>query len=221
VLTVASVLRSGGIYNVKHVELLEAMVSRHLPAIGRFVCLSDLEIDIPNVDRMPLAHGWPGYYSKLELFRPIFPEGERILYFDLDTVITGSLSTIAARKEPFIALGDFYRRPPREPKIRLASGVMMWTASELIDVYKAFARNPNVEMKQAGFWGDQAVIERYAPGPVFWQDIVPEHIVSFKCHCQQGLPDGARVVAYHGQPKPWSTDSPAWVEKYYTLEESV
>nr|WP_145924153.1 hypothetical protein [Halomonas elongata] len=39
----------------------------------------------------PLAHGWPGWWSKLELFRP---HGGDLLYLDLDTVVRGDLQPL-------------------------------------------------------------------------------------------------------------------------------
>ena len=69
-----------------------------------------------------------GWWAKLELFKA-FPKGERVLYFDLDTVITGNIDDIASYSGDFIALTDFYH--PRN----IGSGVMAWEAGKEDKIY--------------------------------------------------------------------------------------
>src|SRR6185437_8074786 len=58
-LTVACVLKSGGVYTPEYVERLRSGVGQHLDHY-KFVCLSD--VDVP--DRIPLENDWPGWWSK-------------------------------------------------------------------------------------------------------------------------------------------------------------
>src|SRR6185369_16858814 len=101
-LTVACVLKSGGIYDATWVSRLRDGVARHLPVDHRFVCLSDIEVPC---ERIPLEHDWPGWWSKIELLK--LPS---VLFFDLDTAIVGSLDDIArhALRTDFTMLRDFY-----------------------------------------------------------------------------------------------------------------
>jgi alpha-N-acetylglucosamine transferase len=95
-LTVASVYWKGSfrgrekIYSEEWVEKLQNMVARNLNREYRFVCLSN--VDVP-CERIPLEHDWPGWWSKIELFRPGLFE-DRVLYLDLDLVIIDSLDPI-------------------------------------------------------------------------------------------------------------------------------
>jgi hypothetical protein len=41
-----------------------------------------------------------------------------------------------------------------------------------------------------------------------WQDELPGQFVSYKVHCSEGVPNDARVVVFHGTPRPW--DTPLW-----------
>jgi hypothetical protein len=191
VLTVACVLRSGGIYDATWVARLKAGVERHLPAWHRFVCLSD--VDVP--DRIPLEHNWPGWWSKIELFMLDGP----VLYFDLDTAIVGGLCDIAehACTAGFTMLRDFYAPD------HCGSGVMSWSGG-VRPIYREFAEAPGAAMrKQRTRMGDQAFIEEatvnWAVGR--WQYMLPDQIVSYKVHCQNGIPPNARVVCLHGTPK--------------------
>jgi hypothetical protein len=192
-LTVACVLKSGGIYDATWVERLQAGVKRHLPLEHRFVCLSD--VDVP-CERIPLEHNWPGWWSKIELFRLT---GE-VLYFDLDTAIVGDLSGIASVGWPGLKmLRDFYAPD------HFGSGVMAWNG-DLSAIYDAFAETATVQMMtRRERMGDQAFIEeefgrdRVCP----WQAMsaLSGQIVSYKVHCREGIPPNARVVCLHGFPK--------------------
>lgn len=205
-LTVACVLKSGGIYDATWVARLRDGVARHLPIEHRFVCLSD--VDVP-CERIPLVHGWPGWWSKIELFKLPGP----VLFFDLDTAIVGDLSEIAqtAQRSSFAMLRDFYRLGDG-----VGSGVMAWDDDDLVSkLYRDFAREPSVLQGRYAAGGDQAFIEVHFDERLVtrWQDVLPGQIVSYKVHCRGGvspvsgqrtglgIPDGARVVCLHGTPK--------------------
>ena len=89
--TVATVLRSrGGRYGPGWVRRLAAGLRRHLPRPYRLVCLTDVPDAVADVaEPIPFRYDWPGWWSKLELFREDVSVG-RMIYFDLDTVITGT-----------------------------------------------------------------------------------------------------------------------------------
>jgi hypothetical protein len=39
-------------------------------------------------------------------------------------------------------------------------------------------------------------------------------VVSYRYHCQRGLPPGARIVFFHGKEKPWTVRED-WVREHY------
>ena len=88
-LVVATLLRSGGQYDAKHVIWLRDQFSAMCKVPHSFVCLSD--VDITGVDTIPLVSTRelsPGWWGQLEYFRPgIFPQGASVLCCDLDTVL--------------------------------------------------------------------------------------------------------------------------------------
>lgn len=215
--TVACVLRSGGIYDAEWVRKLRDGVARRLTLPHRFVCLSD--VDVP-CDRIPLVEGWKGWWSKIELFRPGLLDGPT-LYFDLDTVIVGSLDVIAKHPHRFTMAHEFYR-----PEL-LCSTAMAWNGDYSF-LYEAFAANPARLMKRydeelpkrRSEWriGDQAFIEdefsRFGEKPDTFRDLFGEtSIASYKVHeCAGGPPEGAVAVAFHGRPKPCDLKT-GWVPK--------
>jgi len=197
-LTITTVLRSGGEYTPEHVWRLLTQVQDTTPG-ARFVCLSD---DTAAPQRIPLEHDWPGWWSKIELFRAGLFDGP-VIYLDLDTDVLSDLGALTSDR--FTMLSDFYR--PQNP----ASGMMAWHGDAPNEVYQRFRRDPESWMAQyrtGRRWGDQGFIrdslhqppERFGP-----------QVVSYKKHCQPSgaVPEGAAVICYHGNPRPWACDA-AW-----------
>lgn len=191
-ITVACVLRSGGAYRPDDVVRLRDQVAAHLSG-HEFVCLSD--VDVP-CERIALQHDWPGWWSKMEMF--LLPPP--VLFFDLDTMIVGDLGDVAAQADEwqFTMLRDFYRENG------LGSGMMAW-GHPMDTLYEKFVDAPRDWMKKAGDSGDQCFIEMNVnqQGVKRWQDVLPGQVVSYKVHVKgKGVPRDARVVCFHGHPKP-------------------
>lgn len=181
---VACVLRSGGVYTPEYVHRLKQGVNQYLPGHD-FVCFSD--VDVPN--RIPLVTDWPGWWSKLEMFRE--PMG-KVLYMDLDTIIQGSLEEIASYPHKFTMLQDFMCD-------RFASGVMAWDGDHS-HIFREF--DPEMIPDYRGpRHGDQAYISERV-NPETFQSLFPGQIVSRKIHKDRS---SARVICYHGKPKPHET----------------
>ena len=188
--TILTVLRSGGEYTPAHVERLYRQC-RGFP----FLCLSDVPVAAPHY---PMEHRWQGWFAKLEVFRLRGP----MLYMDLDTAVTGDLTPLLAAVEQhdFIAL----RNPMPTPSL-FGSGVMGWRG-DLRHIYERFRQDPDHHTHRcttARTWGDQGFIAEDCPAPVFWQDLFPDAVLSWKVDCPQGVPPSARIVYFHGPPRPW------------------
>jgi hypothetical protein len=202
-LTVLCVLRTGEEYTPEWVRKLRDGVARNLTVPYTFKCLSD--VDVP-CERIPLVHNWPGWWSKIELFRVV--DGPT-LYLDLDTVVTGSLDHLADLDMDFAMLSNFH-----VPSF-VGSGVM-WFRKPLKRVYLRFCEKPYKwidyhEKKRNGpYLGDQAFIWDSLRQRV---DHLPmETIKSYKFHCVSGLPSETSIVCFHGLPK--LTDVKAdWIEE--------
>lgn len=205
-ITIACVLRSGPEYRVEHVLALRDGVRRHLLMPHRFVCLSDYQGSLldQGVQILPLKHGWPGWFSKIELFAEFTFPGP-VVYFDLDTVIVGPLDDIVLGHR-FTVLKNFWRAD------RIGSGVMAWD-TDLSEIYRRFASDPARwmrEYKTPDKWGDQQFIFDNTPiQPERWQLNYPGRIVSYKrdiVRLHRGrVPAETSIIAFHGRPRPWET----------------
>lgn len=155
--TLITVLKAGGRYDATWVARLAAGVRRFAPAFDRVLCLTDLPLDVPGVETVALRHGWTGWWSKMEAFRPGLCEGTALLC-DLDTVFAGDAAALA---EPGLAaMEDYFHRG------RVSSALMRWQGSDLAFLYEAFAADPERWMRRGScgpvpnaVHGDQVVID--------------------------------------------------------------
>lgn len=179
--TKVCVLRSGGDYRPEHVQRLARMV----PGL---VCLSD--VDVPNVECRPLLTDWPGWWAKMEAFSHAIT-GDMLL-IDLDTTVY----RLPAMPAETTVLPDFYR-----PRL-MGSGFMYVTEADRARCWTEFMRDPEGHMarcttRQA--WGDQGFLMPLIGQSRRWGT----NVVSYKVHCQNGIPNDADVVCFHGRPRPW------------------
>lgn len=193
-ITVLTVYKSGGQYTPEYVTRLKAGVESHLTIPHRFVCMTDEPID--GVECIPLAHDFPGWWSKAEIFRPDLPF-ERVFYLDLSCVVTGLLDEMAMQ-EGRVITSDWYHGGPSQ-------SVLLYNVGDFTNTWETFMANPDYWMDEGGKmiapnFGDQILMRRTViPKMDYWQDRLPGHLVSFKVH---GVPDNARLIKFHGQPKP-------------------
>lgn len=206
-------VKAGTLYGPEYVNILADMVRRNLAdsTLGQFVCFTDdgTGLDHDTMVVRPLPHpGLNGWWNKLSLFKPgLFPDGSRILYFDLDTVIAGPLDEIAKYEGYFGILRDFYR-----PK-GLQSSVMAWEANQQPKIWNDF-RGAGFPQSDAG--GDQAWIERCVHKFDIWQKLYPGSFRSYKEDCRFGVPKGTKVCVFHGHPRPHEVND-GWVPNVWKI----
>ncbi len=211
--TIACVLRSGGWTNAgkrfeylpEHVLWLRKQIEDNATTPYRFVCLSDLTF---GTDIILLKHKWPGWWSKMELFRPGLFEG-RVFYIDLDTAVVGNIDDLLRYSyKRFTVLKNLSGHKG------MGSGVMGWRADWRGDfsfLYEAFLKDPEGIMAQytsTAQWGDQGFIQDQLNAANvkrdYWQELFPGAIKSFKFDLNRGSPGPeTKLVCYHGRPKPW------------------
>jgi hypothetical protein len=205
---VMCVLRSGREYGPQDVAALDHCLKRFLPGFT-LECLSDVDVPVP---RIPLTENWPGWWSKMELFRPgILGD---IFYLDLDTVIVRPIEHLATIGR-LTMLADFYY--PQQ----IASGLMYLPQSCRAAVWNKWIANPQGHMAENLRGGDQAFL-RTIPAmrdAECWQKAFPDQVISYKVHLivkagRKTLPESARIVCFHGKPRPRSVDAP-WIDRSF------
>lgn len=210
--TVFCVLKTGGFkngkkpveYNAAQVQWLKRQCDEYLPGID-FYCLTDLK-SIEGVNTIDLIHDWPGWWSKIELFR-----FDDVFYIDLDTVILNDIRYMLDLTG-FYALRNLSGHK-RNGRVVMGSGVMSWSGSYHhvydnfnIVIIKNYQRHQNR-------WGDQGYIHEQVNYNAL-QDAFANKIHSYKFDgIDQSNPPGD-IVCFHGNPKPWDSGQP-WVPKLF------
>jgi hypothetical protein len=204
-------------YPNAYVHRLQAAVAKHLPIDHRFVCLSDREI--PGVETIPLPQlkkTEEGWWQKPNLFWPgLFPDGARVLYFDLDVVFTGDLSILAMqwKSEPIAMIYNF---GPNRGHCAHNSSVMLWSANDerLHPIWLEFQRHGDEVMRS--LHGDQCWIWRVLRDDI--ANFPRDYILSYKYDCRgKHVDPQARVVVFHGYPKPDQCREPWVLEHWYNV----
>lgn len=199
------VLRSGGDFRSEHVVRLRDQVAANSPPGTHLIVLTDLMhqcLDL-GLEAVPLIHGWPGWWAKVEVFRMIGPA----LYLDLDVTITGDLTPLLdlAERTGIFACRDFLH--PAEHVVN--TSVVGWSGDQR-RLYRIFDGSAEALMVRYGDperwqepgrgWGDQSYVRDHAGPIVAIQDVLPGIVRSIKEPPGDSLPS---VLVYHGQPRPW------------------
>lgn len=176
-------------------NLLYDMVTRNLEAgtAGSFEVFTDDPTGLhPSIVSRSLPDGLTGWFTKLYLLKSgVFDEGDRVLFFDLDVLITGPLDEIVKYDGDFAILRDAYRPNGWQ------SAVMAWRAGALSHVWDTYEAAGCPEIPG----GDQRWIEQNQDRADILQDLFPEAFVSFKVSDGK-IPAKADVVFFHGRPRP-------------------
>lgn len=188
---VKTVLKSSGKYKAEHVYRIQRQLRQHISIPYKFVCYTDIQFQLEGEIR-PLNQLWPGYWSKLEMFRDV----EESFYIDLDMSVTADITDMVERKSRFCALRNM---TPRIPGI--GSALMKWEGDHRY-LYENFRLNPREHMEKNAFMGtaylgDQGFIYRQVPDIELFQTLFPGRVERFD------QSKGAAIKVYYGKWKPW------------------
>lgn len=172
-----------GWYPVEYVIRLKESASRNLTVPHRFVCMTDREAPC---DTVPLATDLPDNMKLMALYRPDNGLEGRVLALDIDSLITGSLDDIAAYNGNFCTARDFYRPDMTDGFLRA------FEAGKHAYLWEKASNRYRMEIPY---------FKDHMEKPDYWQDLYPGQVVSYKVHCKDGPPKGARIVSFHGKPK--------------------
>jgi hypothetical protein len=204
-------------YSAYHVQRMQREVKKHLSLPHRFICITDQKAD--RVITMPPLVGWPGWWQKIQLFRPGVATTTN-LYIDLDCVVTGSLDELVTRYgQCDLAAPNNWAASGHNS---VQSSVMVWKQSKhTLPIYRDFrpewAHWPPVNAPGV-LWGDQEHITALRDtGKVDVTPMFPPLVRSYKYHLRgKGLSHDCRVACFHGDPKPDSpevaAEAKAWLQ---------
>ena len=207
-------MKWGTLYGPDYVNRLYAMTARRLSRPFRFACFTDdptgLRAEVEALPIPPMRVD-PPYEStpwrKLALYAPTLGDlTGPALFMDLDVVVTGSLDALFDLPGEYCIIHN-WTHPDR---IVGNSSVFRFEVGKLTELLDAYHERPTQHWVDL-YRNEQAYLshmlgrERLTYWPAGW-------CVSFKKHCLPGgllnrvrpsrVPDGARVVVFHGEPNP-------------------
>ncbi len=231
-------LKSGGKYSADYVNRLQRMVRRHLSAPHTFHCLTE---NAQGLEEGIIAEPLPspdlgGCWNKLRLFSPrLTAAPATVLYLDLDVVLVDSIDPLleCSPAADFLGQPDWNR--PWFPQFN--SSVMRFTSGSHPELHDGFLAELSCgrlvrreewdgttqSRDKTVFWrgwrrfgSDQEWISaRLQPRqPVRQRAFPPGWVVSYKTHARREVPPGAKVIVFHGSPKPHEVDA-AYVRKFW------
>lgn len=190
-------LKHGTKFDAGYVNNLYAGVKRNSTVEFTFHCFTD---DSSNINNEIICHPLPhtnvnGWWQKLYLFSDQLPIDGRILFLDLDTLITNNIDHYITHNNGFVVLRDLWAKGDN-----VGSAIMSFETHKYNHIWKSFIENPTQAIGRLHPHGDQKWIQCQQPDRIYWQDLYPREILSFKSGCRQGLPNDARIVCFHGKP---------------------
>jgi hypothetical protein len=137
----------------------------------------------------------------------------KVLYIDLDTVITGSLEEIASYEGAFATLST--DGMANEQRVRgYNSSIVIWNVdrvgSFLYDSLEAYKTHVFKFIYKLDHW-----LEMMVENADLLDQLYPGQILEFATSCTERVPDNCRVVCFPLQPKPHEFTSP-WIRELWT-----
>jgi hypothetical protein len=224
-------LKHGTKYGPEYVNKLYNMIQRHLTIPNNFICFTDdptnidQNIKIVNLPKLPIE----GWWWKPYIFKTgHFPDGDDILYIDLDMVIVDNINKlIEFEPNKFVGLQDVGRvfRPGYK---KLGSAVMRWKANEHSGIWNNLEKNLTQTKK---FHGDQDWIwEQAKHHLVFfpeqwirsykWEIRTRDELSGFgktsvfKEVRNPKIPIDCSILAFHGYPHLHTVQDPVILENW-------
>ena len=229
-------------YGPEQVHKMRSMFARHYPDPHRFICVTDDATGLDSgVEVVPLwddyakvpnpsFHDGPSCYRRLKVFSRDIGKvlGERFVCIDLDMLITGDLRPLLNRTEDFIA----WKNP--HPMWPYNGSMFMLTAGSRPQVWETFdPKTSPAKSHAAGCRGsDQGWMSyvlgngeaTWGPEDGVWSyqdEILGRKRVGGRLIYSSNkapLPQGAKVVAFHGRYDPWARETQKmspWVAEHY------
>jgi len=196
--TIATVLKSGGVYHEGYVLNLHRQLMSVQKQLCNFVCLTDMVLKSKQIATLPLQDNLPGWWSKIEVFQLV----GTVIYLDLDTAVFCDLSPLAqvvAQSDSFFMLKAFRKTET------FASGIMSWS-KDFTYLHDEF----DMSQYEAKDWDQHYIKQKLHEHnatikPV--NETLPK-IYSYKHHCRKQLPADAQIVCFHGDPRPEIVGAP-------------
>lgn len=205
-------------FTEQDVNRLRASVDKWIDRPYRFYCLTnDPSIKI-NGGVVVLKNNWPGWWSKVELFRKDLPVG-RTLYLDLDSHVVSGLKPLLEYEGDLVMFPASKNIPKMDPERllrqkglvhRYQASTMLFTPGALSWVYDRFLDHAQTIMRQ--FRSEQDMYGVWLPN----QPTFPREWLSKLAGLRAGVIP-KKTIIITGQPRDTSFRAPSYVTQLETV----
>lgn len=218
----------GNKFSKDYVYNLKASVERNTTVPHKFVVYSDR--GFPGIETKILRPGYEGWWNKLQLFDPANKCSDRMVYLDLDTVITSNIDWLLEDRSWFMGIEDVGAVNKHQPhlKNKLQTGVMSWDFNPNTMIWSEFVLSYDRVMDTYRGDGEylSSIVNPYHR--TLLQHKYPDKLKSYKYDVYPGPPKkDVSIVVFHGRPSieqamtesittPMATYDPqAWIKDYW------
>lgn len=219
-------------FTADYVNKLHNAVKRNTTIEHRFICYTDDPAGV-ECETRPFLIDLPVWWYIIGLTNPEHEHNDKLVYMDLDTIITGNIDHILSLDKPFATISDFGWTSG------LQTAYIMWNKAVRDSVWKYFTTKyqpkdyPNLDCDYTRWGGTNQFLEECmgvvrinknpipaiesAPPVVRLQNVFPGECVSYKAqHLQntQQLDKQIKMVFFHGKPQPHEVDN-AWLKEHW------
>lgn len=203
----------GDDFGETYVRRMFNMISRNVSVPFEFWCITDRNIEGINCFELPNdIASWHGRLPKFYMhsYDMPFDKGDRIIFFDLDMIITANIDNM------ILYDGGFCGVKAHSNKVHHVDGSLLSFVYGNTEFLWEFV-SENLEICSNYYRGNERWILRdLLDSYDYWQDIFPNEFVSYKWHCKnKQLPSEAKIIQFHGKPKPHEIKGVTWIKDYW------
>ena len=186
--------KTGGDFTSAYVRNLAGMVYRTVKDPYIFTCFTDVSA-LSNDAFVSLDAHLTGWWSKLACFRM---NSYPTIYLDLDTIILddmqGLINAVKKCRE-----NEFFMLKPQRATEKWASGIMAWNG-DFKWILDKFDSTDEEKYK----WDQRYISNSLEEKGIKIRAIqrIQHGIYSYKKHCKKGVPEDAKIILFHGKPRP-------------------
>jgi hypothetical protein len=228
----------GDAYGWVYVDRLFNMLKANSSYDIRLHVFTEASREVPNPYIKHTLTEWPGisgpkksWWYKMQMFNSEHHQG-RMLYLDLDTVITKSLNWMWELPDSYFWTIKDFKYLWRPGSTGLNSSAMLWDTKKFHWVWKDFLTK-NIQATVRLYHGDQDYLNRVLhPKDIRFFDTAK--IKSWRWECKDGglnmttrqyhrpnsgttVDHATAIMVFHGSPKPHEIADPI-VERYWTID---
>lgn len=220
-LTYAVALKSGGDYYPENAVSLARQIKNNLTIPHRFVCITDMEVNDPLIDSIPLIKGYYSSWSMIELYRLTGP----VIISGLDVLVIGNIDELG--KVAIECPSDVvYMATPRDSnRLKIGgwiSALVVWNG-DWSWLYHNFDEKVHIRQwkcEQDYIWrtlksGNIEIRSSTDRIDGYYAFKALPLIRKGRVDVSRKLPEDARIITFMGQPRPHTCEHVAWVKEYY------